>query len=259
VNGRSLPFVLAASDHGPLITLRTDYHQVDEVGIYGVGAQILGRGAYDSQEIALLLHVLGVLHKSRGDGLVILDCGANIGVMTVEMAKECLGWGQVWAFEPQERLYYALCGNIALNNLFNASAMNIALGSTTGLLRIPQPNYQLPGSFGSLELRRTDDTEYIGQSISYADKDLVDIRMFAIDDLGLERADFLKVDVEGMELEVLSGALKTIEKNRPVLHVEWLKSGLDEIKSFLAPLDYSFESNELNVLAFPKEMNDASK
>jgi FkbM family methyltransferase len=259
MNGRALPFVLAASDHGPMIMCRTDFHQMANGGIYGVGAQILSQGSYDPQEIATLLSVLNILHTRRGDDIVALDCGANIGVMTLEMAREMTGWGRVHAFEAQERLFYALCGNISLNNLFNAFAMNVALGDKTGLMRMPNPNYQVPSSFGSLELRRTPQTEYIGQSISYADKDLVDIRMFAIDDLGLHRADLIKLDVEGMELEVLEGAKDTIARFRPVLHVEWIKSGLDKIKDTLSPLEYSFEANELNILAFPKELANGSQ
>jgi FkbM family methyltransferase len=43
-------------------------------------------------------------------------------------------------------------------------------------------------------------------------KDMVDVRMLPIDDLGLERADLIKIDVEGMEIEVLTGAFKTIDK-----------------------------------------------
>jgi len=255
--GRSLPFVLAASDHGPLIVCRNDYHQLDNGGVYGVGAQILAQGSYDPQEIALLLRIVNILHQDRGDHIVVLDCGANIGIMTLELAKEMYGWGQVHAFEAQERLYYALCGNIALNNLFNVSALNVALGKSTGHFAVPRPNYLLPGSFGSLELKKSPNTEYIGQSISYSEKDLVPIQMVTIDDLGLNRADLIKLDVEGMELEVLEGAIKTIEKFRPVLHIEWIKCGLDLIKGFFSPLEYSFESNELNVLAFPTEMNDA--
>jgi FkbM family methyltransferase len=258
VNGRALPFILAASDHGSMIVPRTDFHQLENGGIYGVGAQILGQGCYDPAEVALLISVLGLVHTKRGNGLIALDCGANIGVFTLEMAREMLGWGHVYAFEAQERLYYALCGNIVLNNLFNASAMNVVLGREPGLFKIPRPNYNLPASFGSLELRKGPDTEYIGQNISYAAKDLADIRMFSIDSLKLPRTDLIKIDVEGMELEVLEGALSTIQDFRPILHIEWIKCGLDAIKDLLTPLGYAFQANELNVLALPEEFQDAS-
>ena len=71
--------------------------------------------------------MLGALHRRRqyfGDGVVLVDCGANIGVHTVECAVEMTGWGSVLAIAAQERLYYALAGNIALNNCFNARALD---------------------------------------------------------------------------------------------------------------------------------------
>jgi FkbM family methyltransferase len=51
------------------------------------------------------------------------------------------GWGQVIAIEAQERVYYALAGNIAINNCFNARAMLAAVGNQSGVLRIPRPDY----------------------------------------------------------------------------------------------------------------------
>ena len=64
------------------------------------------------------------------------------------------GWGQVLAFEAQERIYYALAGNIAINNCFNARALHAAVTSEAGRMKIPAPDYLAPASFGSLELRK---------------------------------------------------------------------------------------------------------
>ena len=47
------------------------------------------------------------------------------------------GWGSIEAFEPQERIYYALAGNIAINNLFNARAIFAAVGETDGWITVP--------------------------------------------------------------------------------------------------------------------------
>ena len=72
-----------------------------------------------------------------GDGVVVVDCGANIGVHTVAWAKGMTGWGQVLAIEAQERIFYALAGNITINNCFNARAFNAAVGAADGVLRVP--------------------------------------------------------------------------------------------------------------------------
>ena len=66
-----------------------------------------------------------------------VDCGANIGVRTVEWAKGMTGWGTVVAIEAQERIYYALAGNITINNCFNAHAIHAAVGAQEGTLRSP--------------------------------------------------------------------------------------------------------------------------
>lgn len=235
---RPRPFVLTSTDHGSMIVNRLDTHQLPTGAAYGVGFQLLTKGSYDKDEINFVLNVLRTRRKYYNGGVVALDCGANIGVHTLEMAQEMAGWGKVIAFEAQERLYYALCGNIALNNLFNASAVFTALGCETGTIKIPQPNYNKPASFGSLEIQKRPNREYIGQNIDYSDRNLVQIPLTALDSLNLPRVDFIKLDVEGMELDVLMGAKNLIAKFLPDMLIEWIKSGKDEICNFLHGFDY---------------------
>ena len=89
-------------------------------------------GLYDPNEVTLLLSLLDLRRKYYGDGVVAVDCGANLGVHTIEWAKHMTGWGVVLAFEAQERIYYALAGNIAINNCFNARAINAAVSNRAG-------------------------------------------------------------------------------------------------------------------------------
>src|SRR5215467_7471806 len=105
---RKIAFVLAASDHGTMIVNRFDYHMVDQRGGIGVGFQILETASFDASEVEFVLSLLGLRRRYYGDGVIALDCGANIGVHTVEWAKRMSGWGEVIAFEAQERVYYAL-------------------------------------------------------------------------------------------------------------------------------------------------------
>ena len=126
--GRKLAFVLAATNHGSMIVNRFDQRMLDTDRGYGVGYQLLETGSCDSLEVELATQLLELRRRYHGDGVLALDCGANIGVHTVEWATAMSGWGSVMAVEPQERLYYALAGNIALNNCFNAVAMHAAVG-----------------------------------------------------------------------------------------------------------------------------------
>jgi FkbM family methyltransferase len=126
----------------------------------------------------------------------MIDCGANIGVHTVECAIEMTGWGSVLAIEAQERVYYALAGNIALNNCFNARALHAAVAAQDGTMRVPVPDYLSPASFGSLELR-PQTNEFIGQKIDYSPGAMQEIRCLKLDSLALPRVDLVKIDVEG--------------------------------------------------------------
>src|ERR1700750_1898856 len=159
--GRNLAFVLASSNHGTMIVNRNDYRMLDDRTGYGVGFQILSAGSFDPTEVRLVLDLLTLRRKHHGDGVVAIDCGANIGVHTIEWAKAMASWGSVLSIEAQERIYYALAGNIAINNCFNALAVHGAVSSEAGTLRIPNPNYFVPSSFGSLELKQRPGNEYI--------------------------------------------------------------------------------------------------
>jgi FkbM family methyltransferase len=153
----------------------------------------------------------------------------------------------VVAFEAQERIFYALAGNIALNNCFNAKAVWAAVGASTGEIGVPVPNYLSPASFGSLEIRKSESTEFIGQAIDY-DK-LQTTPLTRIDDLGLTRVDLIKIDIEGMEIEALQGAINTIATNTPQLIIEKIKSNEHEIAALLTPLGYKIFPLGINVLA----------
>lgn len=246
---RKIAFVLAPSDQGSLIVNRFDFRMVDSGRGIGVGFQLLEQGSYDPHEVATAVGLLALRRRYHGDGVVALDCGANIGVFTVSWARAMAGWGSVIAIEAQERLFYALAGNIALNNCFNARAIHAAVGATEGQLRIPVPDYLSPGTFGSLELRASTDAENIGQAIDYRDESLVPVRLLALDSLALPRLDLLKIDVEGMEIETLEGARQTIGRHLPVIVAERLKTPEAALDALLDSHGYRRFVSGLNIVA----------
>lgn len=233
---RSAPFVLVASNHGTLIVNRNDFCTDGKGTAWGVGYQILETGSHDHQEVDFILSLLERRRKSFGDGVVALDCGANIGVHTVEWARAMHGWGQVIAFEAQEKIFYALAGNIVINNCLNVSARHCALGADCGQIEIPEPDYLAPASFGSFELRETAKTEFIGQDIDY--RKTRPVPQVSIDSLGLKRLDLMKIDVEGMEEDVLKGAAESIRKHSPVMMIEVLKTDGAAIDRMLSAVGY---------------------
>lgn len=246
---RKAAFVLGATDQGTFILNRFDYHRLTPDTTIGIGFHLMDSCACDPTEVNAEVGLLEMSKQLRGAGVVALDCGANIGVHTVEWARAMTGWGTVVAFEPQERLFYALAGNIALNNCANAWARHAAVGSACGRLRTPVPDYNQPGSFGSLEMRHAADNEPIGQPIDYSAAATVEVGCVSVDSLELARLDLLKIDVEAMEIEVLEGARATIARCRPALVVEALKGEKEKLQPWLEAAGYSVFGMGANLVA----------
>lgn len=245
---RPLAFVLSASHHGPMIVNRNDFNK-GKKNYYGVGYQILNNACFDPDEVSLALTILSCRRKYFGDGVFAIDGGANIGVHTLEWARHMHGWGCVLSFEAQERIFYALAGNVVLNNCTNAQVKLSALGREPGIMYIPQPDYNLQGSFGSLELNKSERNEFIGQDISYQKEDCNVIPVTALDSLPIPRLDFMKLDVEGMEMDVLFGAIQQIQTHHPIIMIEVLKSDNNEIYEFLTQMGYQIFPCGINALA----------
>jgi FkbM family methyltransferase len=245
---RKIGFVLTATEHGTMILNRFDFHGASD-RTYGVGYQLLTNAIYEPFEVGNAVRLLAARRTHFGDGVVALDCGANIGVHTLEWARSMSGWGSVIAIEAQERIFYALAGNIALNNCFNARAIFAAVAATDGTMHVPTPDYLTPGSFGSLELKQADNNEFIGQAIDYSPAALTEIRTLAIDSLNLARLDLIKIDVEGMELEALDGARQTIGRCLPIVMIERVKTDQKALIAALIPYGYRLLQRELNMLA----------
>jgi FkbM family methyltransferase len=242
-------FILASTDHGSMIVNRFDYKATASGGAFGVGLQLLTSSTYQRAEVNLATRLLDMRRRHFGDGVMLLDVGANIGVFTVAWSKHMAGWGHVVAIEAQERIYYALAGNIAINNCFNARAIHAVATTQCGTERVPVPDYSKPGSFGSLELRPSEQAENIGQPIDYRDHKLTDVVAVSIDSLAMRRVDLIKIDVERMELEVLEGARGTIAEHHPILIVEKLKTDTGLLRGFLDGCNYKYFSVGMNLVA----------
>ena len=139
-------------------------------------------------------------------GMVVLDIGANIGAHTLFFARAVGASGVVHAFEPQRIVYQALAANVALNSLTNVHCHQAILGERQGTLLVPPIDYTQANNFGGLELGGWSTGE--------------PVQVVRLDDLGIERCDFMKLDVEGMELDVLRGARALLRRCGPLLYVE---------------------------------------
>ena len=172
--------------------------------MFFAGDTVIGRsldlyGEHSEPEIELF-------HQYLRPGMVAVDVGANIGTHTVCFAQSVGPNGRVYAFEPQSVLHQVLCGNVALNNCRNVVAENEALGAQPGKVVVPWLDYARKGNFGALELG------------AWTQGDTVPVA--TLDSYALDRCNLIKIDVEGMERDVLAGARSTIVRHQPLLYVE---------------------------------------
>ncbi|GMI13177.1 hypothetical protein TrVE_jg131 [Triparma verrucosa] len=162
-------------------------------------------------------------------GDVVVDIGANIGAFSVPLAKMVGPKGALVAFEPQRQLYQLLSANVALNEFNNAFIYQKALGNVPGNIIVPKVNYSSTGNFGGISL--LDESNWKGRG-PY--ETVEKIRLDDMLPLLSSCPTFVKIDVEGMELDVLKGMSALIAKCSPVIHIENnCKKGSKDIIEFV--------------------------
>lgn len=146
-------------------------------------------------------------------GMVVFDIGAHQGFYTLLASKKVGPQGKVFAFEPSPRELKALKFNIRLNLLANVEVEELALGNDQILTEL----YVVEGKQSGCNSLR---------SPNLADKvSRVPVQMDRLDDwlekTKISEVDFIKLDVEGGELEVLTGAVRLLSRHpRPVILAE---------------------------------------
>ena len=167
---------------------------------------------------------LELLKKYVKSGDVVLDVGANIGTHTLAFSKMVSPGGLVYAFEPQVLVFQNLCANVALNAVTNVYCKHKAIGKEKGKIFVPVMDWREQQNFGALRLGEYDQGEQV--------------ELTTIDSIGLKKCELIKIDVEGMELEVLEGAKETIRKFKPILFLENNSDSSKEIITKLLSMGY---------------------
>lgn len=230
--------VLVAADNGCMIVNRNDR----DGNMVGQSQFILDHGNASTMEVYTCINLLKDVPEP-----VIFDVGANIGTWTTLMASWFLD-GKIHAFEPQHQVFQMLCGNCALNNLFNVHAHNIALSHTSGSMRVAQPDYSVPQDFGKFSLMHQ-------QRLSTTTESMI-IQVETLDSMvqkhELSRVDLIKIDAEGMDVEVLQGATETLQRWHPHIfleHHDTDQSRIEEIRALLEPMQYDIDLMSRDLVA----------
>ena len=140
-------------------------------------------------------------------GDVVIEVGANIGAHTLYLSK-LVGNGYVFAFEPQRLVFQNLCANLAINSISNVFAYQEAVGEENGNIVIPECDFRKNNNFGGINIQNS-------KSGIIVNKQKLDNFLNNINSLKL-----LKIDVEGMEIDVIKGAKELIKKFRPIIYIE---------------------------------------
>lgn len=158
-------------------------------------------------------------------GDTALDIGANVGTVTLFLARAVGPEGRVFAFEPQLEIFHYLCGNAALGSYHNVTVLNAACGAAEGKIEIPEVDYGREADFGAVSLK--------GQGPG-------ETEVRTIDSLDLAQCRLIKIDVEDMEPEVLKGAEDTVDRHQPFVYTENKKNdGSAQVIRFFLERDYT--------------------
>jgi FkbM family methyltransferase len=180
---------LDACRHGYMLYFNTDLYVGNSLEVYGEWTEV------ESQ----------LFEQIVKPGMTVLEAGSNVGAHTVSLAKLAGPAGKLYAFEPQRRIFQIMCANLALNDIGNVYAYQMGLGSEAGKMFLAPADYTAKDNFAGLSLARTG---------------IEQVEIGTIDSFELAALDFLKIDVEAMEMEVLKGGTATIARHRPMIFIE---------------------------------------
>lgn len=150
------------------------------------------------------LHVYRFWQRQLRQGAVFLDVGANIGLYGVPAGAVIGPRGAVVCFEANPRTFRYLTRNLARNRRANVTAENLAVGAESGEIRIAT------GARNAGEVHVATEVE-AGEVVP-----MVSLDGYCAD-RGIDRVDYIKIDVEGFEAAVLSGARRVLADNPDIL------------------------------------------
>lgn len=198
-----------------------------------ISASMTRYGEWAEAEVAVFSQIV-----RPGD--TVVEAGANIGTHTLALARLTGDTGIVHAFEPQVCNNQMLGANIINNGFDNIRNYQMALGDTCEIVHFPQMWAHAVSNYGAVGLYHRD---------ILPDAPMLPCGMMTIDSLQLKRLDFVKIDVEGHEREVVLGAMDNITAFRPAMIVETINrfsltqsntGHMHWLIDRLAPLGYRF-------------------
>ena len=182
-------------------------------------------------------HILSTIKNEKN--IVVLDIGANVGQHSLQLGNQILKRLPsvnltILAFEPNPKARQFFSKNLSLNpQLKNKiEIIPVGLGSTKENLELQAPKRDTAcGSLVRNYQHEPHESEFV--TVTTLDN-------YLMKKVSVEKVDFIKIDVENFEYEVLKGALKTLRKFKPKMYIEMGQKPAEQgkIYQFLFDLDY---------------------
>jgi FkbM family methyltransferase len=196
----------------------------------GFDYSVFATGDFLSQQVfrngtwGKLQHALSGILLKGFEVPVVVDVGANFGLYTVPVASMVApSGGRVLAFEPQRIVFQQLCTNVFSNRLDCVWAFNQAVGAETGTIDIPSFDYSKTANIGAFSL--DEQLQKMRGLEAGVDRDRAEpVPMTMLDSLAVGgKVRVVKIDVEGMEIDVIRGGRKFLESHGfpPLIFEAW--------------------------------------
>ncbi|MBC7554887.1 MAG: FkbM family methyltransferase [Taibaiella sp.] len=170
-----------------------------------IGWKIFFYGEYESSTNK-------IIKKYINPGDVVIEAGANLGSETLLLSRLVGDTGKVYGFEPNPFIFERLKMNLAINELKNVDIHDIALGESNEIIyfNIYTKGFCNPGM----------SSKYI----SNKDTRKISVPQMTLDAFvakhNVSKVDFIKMDIQGAEIDLFNGAAATISKFRPLIFTE---------------------------------------
>ena len=183
---------------------------------------------------------------------IVIDAGANLGHISIYLSKKVGVDGKIYAFEPDGKNIQSLKKNISLNKDLpdNIVIEDLLLWNENTLI-----DFEEAGTVGSSAV-------WFSGSENIVKKQAVSIDSW-VDKKGIKKLDFIKMDIEGAEIEALDGCVETIKKFSPNFaiasyHIVNGEQTYIKVEEFFKRINYpcktiKFRGNE--IITFAGELN----
>ena len=197
-----------------------------------IDKEIFFKNAYEENQMKILMDNI-----KDSKNPIFLDIGANKGIYSLTLAKKFKDL-KIYAYEPVLSTFKNFLYNIFLNKLTNRiKTFNFGLSDTAGvkkMVSIKRKNYIQSGgySFKINKLLQKDnvienyDTKIGDKVLNFVNKKL-----------------FIKIDVEGYELNVLKGIKSLLKRNKVFIQIEIFNQNFETVNNFLKENNFSFIKN----------------